>query len=371
VSTRLIATVTVVAGLALGLVTPAAGLSLRREAVVNCISDSPPGAGLGPKSLVSLEFSSSARGWAVGGDRVLRTVDAGNQWSLSYRRTGADFFQVDAFNDKDAWALGTSGIAHTTDGGVAWTWLRTGCPLPLISSIDFFSPRGGIAVAGTTLLRTADAGRSWHRLNAPRDLQSACLSDGTHGWAGAHGQIYRTTNGGRSWRLNAAGPKWGRTREITTAYVECAGPGTGWAELDVGEAAMNQSQHVGYHLTASGSRAIFAENYFPTGAGLRGLPNSPGPEPSTFSAISPSEAAYVDFCGPCGSGSALVGIVTGGSHLEKSHRVQHLVSAQGAAFLSATDGWVVGSTSQIARHPHWRIEHTTDGGRTWATQYQS
>lgn len=336
-----------------------------------CGANDPRAGFYGPHALLGIEFSSTVTGWAVGGDRVLRTSDGGGHWSVAYSHSGARLFQVDAYNDRDVWVLGDTGVVRTTDGGRTWHTLPARCPA--ISSVDFFSPRRGVAVAGKTLWRTTDGGAHWRQAPSPHSLQSVCFADRSHGWAGAHGQIYRTADGGAHWRLAVAGPRMSKAeRSITKAYVQCAGPDAGWGELDIGDAAMNQSPHVGYHLSAAGSRPIFSEGYFPYDGLPPHLPSSPGSEPTTFSAIDSAEAAYVDYCGACGYGAALVGIVTRDNQVGKSHKVLHIVSAEGGAFLSATNGWVVGSSTNYGeRKLHWRIEHTTDGGVTWTTQYQS
>lgn len=354
-------------------ISPVFGGTAGGAAAQRCQTEDTASDSYGATALLSVEFSSSTTGWATGGNRVVRTTDAGAHWAVAYQRARAGFFTVDAYNDRDAWALGAHGIARTTDGGQSWRWVAFGSlpsTCPAISSIDFSSPRRGVAISGQTLLRSTDGGRTWTTLPSPSRLQSVCFSDADHGWAGAHGQVYRTVDGGVKWHLNESGPKVSKSiRDLTEAYVQCAGPTAGWAELDTADVGMNQEQHFGYHLSAAGSQPIFDEGYFSAG-GLPKLPSSPGPEPATFSAISPTEAAYVDFCGPCGYGASELGIVTDTTHVGASHRVAHLVGAQGAAFLSATDGWVVGETSVVSKHPHWRIEHTTDGGATWTTQYQ-
>jgi photosystem II stability/assembly factor-like uncharacterized protein len=370
--TRYRASLPALVAVLLGLVVP--GVSVASEpalgsTTVNCIGDVPGPSTPGGHELVSVEFSDRATGWAAGGGQILRTTDSGAHWTVVYQEAGADLLQIDAFNDRYAWAVEASQLLRTTDGGQTWHALGLRCPS--ISFADFFSPHSGVAIAGKTLLHTADGGRTWAPLPAPRELQSVCFSDARHGWAGAHGEVYRTVDGGQQWRLNEAGPKVSKQiRNLTEAEVQCAGPRAGWAELDVADAAMNQEQHFGYHLSASGSKPIFDEGYFSSG-GLSTLPSSPGPEPETFSAISPTQAAYVDFCGACGYGTSEVGIVTGTTHVAASHRVSHLSGVQAAAFLSPTNGWVVGQTSFASKNLHWRIEHTADGGKTWTTQYES
>jgi photosystem II stability/assembly factor-like uncharacterized protein len=354
-------------------VTPAFGHAAGGVVASRCQSLDAPSDGYGGVALLSVEFSSRTTGWAAGGDRVVRTPDAGSHWSVSYQRAGAGLFAVDAYNDRDAWALGAHGIARTSDGGRNWHWapfaaLPSKCPA--ISEIDFYSPQRGVAISGHTLLVTGDGGRAWGLLTSPGDMQSVCFSDVDHGWAGSRGRVYRTVDGGAKWSLAVAGPRMDKAeRRITAAVVQCAGPSAGWAELNIGGAAMNQSPHVGYHLSAAGSRPIFSEGYFPY-AGLPKLPSSPGSEPATFSAISPSRAAYVDFCPACGYGTSEVEVYTGEDRHGRSYTVRHISAARGAAFLSPTSGWVIGQTSFASKHMHWRIEHTTDGGKTWVTQYQ-
>ncbi len=47
--------------------------------------------------------------------------------------------------------------------------------------------------------------------------------------------------------------------------------------------------------------------------------------------------------------------------------IPDITQATGAAFLTVSDGWVVGLSQ--GRHVTSRILHTGDGGRTWQVQY--
>lgn len=324
--------------------------------------------GFGPSALLSIEFSSLATGWAVGGNRVLRTTDGGAHWSVVYRQARAQLAQIDGYDDAHAWVLGRDALLATADGGRTWHQLADPC----LRAVNFFSTTNGVAVAGKTLVRTSDGGRHWSSaLTSPRPVTSACFTDRSHGWLGADGMIYRTADGGDSWRLNVAGPRRSKAqRRESLALVECSGIDSGWAELVGPGAAMNQEPHIGYRLSSTGSRPLFEEGYFPYPGLPKNLPSSPGPYFAAFSSVSPSVAAFVDFCSPCGYGRSSVAVFDG-DRLGPDHVVRNIVGVQGAAFLSASNGWVVGETSQVSRHPHWRIVHTTDGGKTWTTQYQT
>ncbi|HEX9034299.1 MAG TPA: hypothetical protein VF834_20840, partial [Streptosporangiaceae bacterium] len=165
------------------------------------------------------------------------------------------------------------------------------------------------------------------------------------------------------------------------AEVQCAGSGAAWAVLIGPGAGMSQQPHIGYHTSGTTWRPIFAEQYFRP-AGLHVHASSPGPEPGPFSAISPDEAVFVDFCGPCSDpaspryqGTAPLDVATGGgASLLARGPVGQLTQATGAAFLSVSDGWVVGTQTSYPASGGSptsvsRIMHTADGGRTWQAQY--
>jgi hypothetical protein len=169
-----------------------------------------------------------------------------------------------------------------------------------------------------------------------------------------------------------AGPKphSNRLRDDPLAVVECSGPNTGWAEIVGPGAASNQDPHIGYYLSDAGSRAIFAEQYFVSrSAGTHR--SSPGAEYASFSAIDPADAAFVDSCSPCGSGTAPMAIAENSGHtLLRPGRVDRVNFVTAAAFVSTSQGWAVGEVEHYNKGTVTpKIVHTVDGGRNWATQY--
>jgi hypothetical protein len=197
-------------------------------------------------------------------------------------------------------------------------------------------------------------------------VQSVCFTNTHLGWLGAQGKVYRTVNGGRVWALAVAGPPAHRVSNEPFAAVQYAG----WAELIGPDAAMSQQAHIGYYLSDSGSRPIFAEQYFTSG-GVHIHHSAPGPYYAAFSSVDAADAVFVDTCSPCGRGTSPMAIATNeGQNLSATRNVGHLNFALGAAFVSTTQGWVVGDVEHYrARTATWKIVHTTDGGRHWTTQY--
>jgi len=225
------------------------------------------------------------------------------------------------------------------------------------------------------VLATADGGRTWHTMATPANAQTVCFSDPRHGWLGADGRLYRTSDGGTHWTTltSMAGALGsGYPAEMS---VECANDGSAWA-LRVGSgAAMSQSPHVGFHADQSGATAIFAEQYFQTpGAGPAA--KSPGSDAGPFSAIDSATAAFIDWCSACGYGTAPWDIAAAaGAKLATEGNVGAITYPQAASFVSATAGWVAGretvypASAKGTTKSQERIVATTDGGRTWHVQY--
>jgi len=331
-----------------------------------------------------MQFVSAGQGWAVGQNVILATADGGTHWRVQLSGR-LNLTAVDFVNGQDGWAAGSGSLLATTDGGAHWLALPEPCPL--IRSVHFISPSAGFAVAGGrndggyspampnmggVVLATSDAGRTWRPLAAPANAQSVCFSDAEHGWLGAGGRLYRTADGGRQWS-GPLTPSSGVTEADYTAAMEvqCAGDGSAWA-LSIGPGAgMSQQPHIGYHASAAGATAIFAEQYFPG-------PNPPGRAPGSysgpFSALSPSAAVFIDYCPACGFGTAPWDVATGsGATLTVKGNVGKITHPQAASFLSTQAGWVAGTVTQYtdngkAREQE-RIVATTDGGRTWQLKY--
>ena len=246
---------------------------------------------MAPGWLTGLEFVSADQGWAVGQDTILATTDGGAHWAAQLsgklNLTSADFI-----SGRDGWVVGTTSLLATTDGGAHWTALPEPCPV--IRSVHFISPSTGFAVAGGenasgaypdmpvtggVALTTSDGGHTWHTLATPANAQTVCFSDARHGWLGAAGLLYRTSDGGVRWTAltSMSGQQHGsgESTYVADMSVECANDGSAWA-LRIGPgAAMSQEAHVGFHADQAGATPLFAEQYFQTPGG-KPAAESPG-----------------------------------------------------------------------------------------------
>jgi Photosynthesis system II assembly factor YCF48 len=334
-------------------------------------------------TLTGIQFVSPQLGWAVGGDRILATTDGGAHWRVQV--AGAlGLTSLDFINGSDGWAVGMRRVMVTTDGGAHWNAMPEPCPL--IDAVHFVSPSRGFAVAGGhatayqpvpasggVLLTTGDGGKGWEQMPAPADVQSACFTDPARGWLGAHGRLYRTVDGGRTWTL-ATGGVTGSGGQPYLMMVECAGPSAVWA-LDLGTgAAMNHAPVVGFHAGPAGATAVFADQYFPH-PGVSVTAQAPGSYPGPLSAVSAGTAIAVGWCPPCGGlGTAPWDLLTrSGAVISQRGNVGGFTQAAGASFLTPQLGWVVGTAGYL-RHgsqmvPRQRIVMTSNGGASWHTEF--
>jgi photosystem II stability/assembly factor-like uncharacterized protein len=350
-----------------------------------------PGVPIPVPPLAAVEFVSPSRGWVAGAGRVLATSDGGQTWTRQYSGP-AGLDQVDFIDAQHGWAVGTNALLRTTDGGATWT--RLSDPCGSLRSVHFATPDLGYAVAGGSqvridggvpapviggeLLRTTDGGRGWTPVaGAPAQAQTACFATAADGFVGTPGKVWRTSDGGQHWSLAFTEPVLSagvQPGSPDTTVLECAGIGTAWVLfLGIG-AALSHAPYLAYAIQdARNVHVLFEESYTESAARPEvRAPDGPGSYPGPFSAISPDEAAFVGWDPPVGYGAAPLVTVTGsGSVLSRPGYVGGLTQALGAAFISPSQGWVVGTDqTQPGRRGGYVIQATSDGGHTWTRQYQ-
>ncbi|MBK7174259.1 MAG: hypothetical protein IPH84_13725 [Bacteroidales bacterium] len=160
----------------------------------------------------SVCFPDASNGYAVGGNKVIKTTDAGSTWSqLMSAPSDASLNSVFFIDAENGYATGNqfiNGHYHgiilkTTDGGSSWTSTSMASP-GLLKSICFPEPETGYAVGRfyTTsgiIYKTDDGGASWtvQSTYPDRSLQSVFFNNLNTGYAvGEDGLILMTPNGG-------------------------------------------------------------------------------------------------------------------------------------------------------------------------------
>jgi hypothetical protein len=360
-----------------------------------------------PGALLDVEFVSASTGWLLGNGRILATTDGGSHWTLQASSSTAQWSAMDFVDSTHGWVVGAAGLLVTSDGGRRWQRLPARCPA--IRTVQFLTAKRGYAIAGgvaggggglgsvvraqylggrefheTTLLVTDDGGQSWQRVSTPAPPESVCFNSGERGWLGARGNIYATRDSGRHWSLSFEMPprSWPASAGLTASVaLRCAGAHGAWAEVIPPGVGMSQEPHIGLHNAGGRWKAIFAEQYFPH-PGIAVSRGAPGSYPSAFSAISASTAAFIDWCPACESGPSTPIVIAedGGSRLRRGENVDGLTDVSATSFISPREGWVAGvhddfklpcSSANCLPTTSFRLEHTTDYGHTWHTQYVS
>jgi Photosynthesis system II assembly factor YCF48 len=316
------------------------------------VHDSTYGAGV----LNDVQFVSATRGWAVGSDRILATVDGGAHWT---RQFGGDvqIQHVDFIDADHGWALGNTVLLYTTDGGGCWR--AAGEPAQPLSWVHFTSATLGFGISGHSLVTTTDGGLSWSRLGGPPHPTSVCFSTSSDGWLGtARLGVYRSDDGGHAWDRVFRDTADQRFTVDGETVVQCAGPGV-WVRFDGFGSATGSSPYVDYASAGGAHFTAVAGHETPD------APRStdPGSYPGPISALS-ANAAMVSGVTPPEQGygvsyTALVSGTSGGP----VRPITGMRYIRGLSFIDASTGWAVGDSGSNAT-----IVHTRDGGAHWTIQ---
>lgn len=177
----------------------------------------------------SVAFVNDKTGWISGMSEdastwVLRTDDAGSHWKLLSEHFVQDMQFINSLDGFGSEFDGTtSRFVKTSDGGR--TWSSYAVPdIKFIDKVLFITPEIGW-IAGTNelsddlngrvafVLRTVDGGRSWKSSQIPinegvAEIRDLFFLNASHGWLitwhfnneGTH--LFRTTDGGKTWRLD-------------------------------------------------------------------------------------------------------------------------------------------------------------------------
>jgi photosystem II stability/assembly factor-like uncharacterized protein len=113
-----------------------------------------------PRSVDSLQFVDPLRGWGFdGANNIVHTTDGGRTWATQYPHQ-AQWNSLYFLNEAEGWAAG-NGILHTSDGGRTWNYQWKPKTTGVFVRQVVFDGKNGWALTTTTLLRTVDGGVTW------------------------------------------------------------------------------------------------------------------------------------------------------------------------------------------------------------------
>lgn len=177
---------------------------------------------MSPNTIVPFEFfeiQNKDTLWSKSGKRLLRSTNGGNTWQVSGPQFPRKIIHVHAFNNKQLYLTGDSGLyAYSFNGGLSWTTQMNPGSDPgeaeALPSVQFSDARHGwISGYGYTTgldtyyYATADSGRTWQKRGKSfRFAQTFHFIDSIHGWiGGAGGYLAKTVDGGQNWTLLTKG----------------------------------------------------------------------------------------------------------------------------------------------------------------------
>jgi len=272
------------------------------------------------KALYSIRFPTPDKGWIVGQEGlILHSEDGGKTWARQTSGATVYLFAVDFINDHEGWAVGDKATyLHTTDGGKNWTLSK---------------------ISG----EKADLSADEQILSEEPVLYDVQFLDASTGWVvGEFGNIYHTTDGGKTWKTQQEtliGSGIYSSLDIPTFF------GASFSDAQNGVVAGLETKVA---RTRDGGKTWKFEQ-FDTQEGT----GDPLYQPFQFPDTTAWAVGAAGFVGHQRS--------VGEPWLKVSLGREVNTWLRGVYFLNKNDGWVVGGYGHIL--------HTTDGGQTWLQMF--
>lgn len=152
-------------------------------------------------------FTSAKIGYAVGSNGlIMRTLNGGNDWEIKPSGTNHLFYKVTVTASGICFASGSNILLRSTDSGDSWhpvDFFPFEPPADWIRSIQFVNDKTGFACADIgRIYKTTDGGETWRRLesNTQEALFDLDFINENQGMVcGFNGTILKTEDGGESW----------------------------------------------------------------------------------------------------------------------------------------------------------------------------
>jgi photosystem II stability/assembly factor-like uncharacterized protein len=303
-------------------------------------------------------------GWAVGstvgkdhhrgGGVLLSTQDGGVTWKAQ-EMASVDSLNAIAFaNANDGWVVGftqrNTVVLATTDGGARWLKEYVGGP-DLLTDVDCVDVDHGwvassaVGFASGYVLATTNGGVSWNRRPVPGagGLIAVCFADSKRGWVVGNNDVYASSDGGATWKL-----QYHATGTMQIGDIAFANAKDGWvvtADDVTGVSTILASTDGGVHWTAQYSR-----------------PN-PG-----FGGLIAIDAVDARHAWAVGNNGVILATSNGGLSW-KHQKSTTTAELDSVAFCDRRYGWAVGEYDDLnGNFVSGTILVTRDGGATWTRQ---
>jgi photosystem II stability/assembly factor-like uncharacterized protein len=341
--------------------------------------------------LNAVVFVGQNNGWAVGGGGlILHTSNGGGSWTRQTIATTDGLRAVSFPDDEHGWITAVrpthwdfvgdednweASVWHTDDGGQTWNEQSLPAGASILHGVQFIDTKTGWAVGARyvgddpwpehrmVVYHTTDGGATWAEQYAPDlpvSLTDVDFVDVEHGWAVGFvtssgeigGATFHTTDGGSTWERQDPGHffdlLWdveaidaNRAYIMGANYIAAWGPpvfrtvdgGTTWEKVI-------QERHDSeglFGLALTGDRAIAVGDH---------------------DYVVRSEDAWGEYGWPHGD------------NLFKQAYISAHYKLEDVFFIDQYNGWAVGRRAFAPELWGQVILHTSDGGASWAEQYE-
>ncbi len=338
-------------------------------------------------NLNSIFFINDSTGWIVGDTGlILKTSNKGNTWgrqslndTLDLNLLSVYFINADtgwAGSDVNTYDKPYGELLKTTDGGKTWEYSNF---YGSLQHITFLDDNFGLIESGNSQMYniTKDGGKTWTRYNNIFD--SMCFVDGLTGFFTRNSSIYKTTDGGINWNVittlknsnifsaikfqdNKTGWAVGyQSYPTNKLIIRTTDGGINWSvDSNLTQKALNSfdfsKSGTGYAVGYAGG-IVYTSDW---GINWKELSSANIESFRSIYFTDPNDGWAVG-----GNSSDLSGLIyntnDGGNHwnLQLNDSSRYLNSV---CFVNNLIGWAGGFN---------RIIKTTDGGKTWVSQYSS
>lgn len=183
-------------------------------------------------------FRDEQNGWAAGRNIIMHTSDGGKTWEKQFDGEGrilAIYFK----NDKDGFAGGESNLYIVThDGGKTWKANYSMFQSAKFTKIFFTDAMHGYMLSTGSVYRSTDGGATWKDMgpkkpdeHSTEDFTGLAFTDAKHGiLVGGEELMYATSDGGATWTQNTKDYFSGPRRHYhslgfinaTTGWISCS-----------------------------------------------------------------------------------------------------------------------------------------------------
>ncbi|MDK9701305.1 MAG: YCF48-related protein, partial [bacterium] len=150
----------------------------------------------------NLTFIDETTGWLSDGKKLFKTSDGGSTWLATNLEFEYGIGKVKFISQKLGWVThGKDLFSVTTDGGVTWIKRKTEEMNYLRNQLFVDTLIGWSCFGDDTLRKTTDGGIHWNPVhwNPSQGYETFTFLDAMNGWIVTQRETMRTTDGGISW----------------------------------------------------------------------------------------------------------------------------------------------------------------------------